>query len=120
MPRLPPVMRTVREVFIAIKHMCRCGTYDGRTMTAPQSITSLHASPDAERRSRMVKYSVAMGIRLVCIGACFITPGWWMLIPATGAVLLPYLAVVAANQVNRSSTQSQAYVAPAIVPYRQS
>jgi len=88
-------------------------------MTTPQSITSLHASPDAERRSRMVKYSVAMGIRLVCIGACFITPGWWMLIPATGAVLLPYLAVVAANQVNRTSSDSQAYVAPAIVPYRQ-
>jgi len=88
-------------------------------MTSPQSITSLHASPDAERRSRMVKYSVAMGIRLLCIGACFITPGWWMLIPATGAVLLPYLAVVAANQVNRTSSDSQAYVAPSIVPYRQ-
>ena len=88
-------------------------------MTTPQSITSLHASPDAERRSRMVKYSVAMEIRLLCIGACFITPGWWMLIPATGAVLLPYLAVVAANQVNRTSSDSQAYVAPSIVPHRQ-
>ena len=67
----------------------------------------------------MVKYSVAMGIRLLCIGACFITPGWWLLLPATGAVLLPYLAVVVANQVNRESSQSQAYTPAAIVPYRQ-
>ena len=88
-------------------------------MSTPQSITSLHASPEAERRGRMVKYSVAMGIRLICIGACFITPGWWLLLPATGAVLLPYLAVVVANQVNRESSQSQAYTPAAIVPYRQ-
>lgn len=57
----------------------------------------------------MVKYSVAMGIRLACIGACFVTPGWWLLVPATGAVLLPYLAVVAANQVNRKNGDHQVY-----------
>ena len=26
-------------------------------------------------------------------------PGWWMLLPAAGAVILPYIAVVAANTV---------------------
>jgi hypothetical protein len=45
----------------------------------------------------MVKYSIAMGIRLVCIFACFFTPGWWLLIPAAGAIFLPYIAVVLAN-----------------------
>jgi hypothetical protein len=63
------------------------------------AITSLPASPTDERRSRMIKYSVAMAVRLVCIGACFITPGWWLLIPALGAIVLPYFAVVVANTV---------------------
>lgn len=63
------------------------------------AITSLPSSPTDERRVRMIKYSVAMGVRLVCIGACFVTPGWWLLIPAIGAVVLPYFAVVVANTV---------------------
>lgn len=68
-----------------------------------QSVTSLGEAPEAERRSRMLKYSLAMGVRLVCIGACFFTPGWWLLAPALGAVLLPYFAVVLANSVAPST-----------------
>jgi hypothetical protein len=63
----------------------------------PQAITTLAPSPEADRRGRMIKYSVAMGVRLVCISACFFSPGWWLLIPASGAILLPYVAVVLAN-----------------------
>lgn len=63
------------------------------------SATSLGEAPADERRSRMLKYSLAMAIRLVCIGACFFTPGWWLLAPALGAILLPYFAVVLANSV---------------------
>jgi hypothetical protein len=85
-------------------------------MAQSHSITSLPVSPEQERRSRMVKYSLAMGIRLVCIGACFVTPGWWMLLPATGAVVLPYLAVVAANQVDRRQMNGSAYTPGALVP----
>lgn len=69
-----------------------------------QSVTSLPPSPDEERRSRMIKYTVAMSIRLVCFLLVFVIPGWWKLIPLTGAVLLPYFAVVLANTVARSST----------------
>ena len=65
----------------------------------PSAITSLPTPPDDERRARMVRYSVAMGIRMICIVACFVTPGWWMLIPALGAIVLPYFAVIAANTV---------------------
>ncbi len=72
----------------------------------PQSITSLAPSPEADRRARMVRYSVAMGIRLVCIFACFFTPGWWLLIPATGAIFLPYVAVVLANVSMRQKTDT--------------
>lgn len=45
----------------------------------------------------MVNYGIAMSIRVVCILAVFVVPGWFKLLPAFAAVLLPYLAVVAAN-----------------------
>ncbi len=61
------------------------------------SITNLPLSPDEERKRRMIKYSVAMGVRIVClIVAIFV--GWpWGAIPLIGAVFLPYFAVVIAN-----------------------
>lgn len=45
----------------------------------------------------MVKYSLAMGIRMVCIVALLFVDGWWLLVPALGAIFLPYFAVVIAN-----------------------
>lgn len=63
----------------------------------PAAITELPLSPDEERHQRVLKYTLAMGIRMVCIVACVFTPGWWLLIPAAGAIALPYLAVVVAN-----------------------
>lgn len=66
-------------------------------MAKPQSITALPRSPEDDRRDRMVRYTVAMSIRLVCLFACFFAPGWWLVIPAIGAIVLPYVAVVAAN-----------------------
>ncbi|MFT2816305.1 DUF3099 domain-containing protein [Leifsonia sp. A12D58] len=62
-----------------------------------QAITSLPLSPEVERRNRMIKYSVAMGIRVVCIVMMLFVQGWWLLIPAAGAILLPYFAVIIAN-----------------------
>lgn len=50
----------------------------------------------------MLKYTIAMSIRLVCfVAAIFV---WqlsplWALIPIVGAVALPYVAVVLANTV---------------------
>jgi Protein of unknown function (DUF3099) len=72
----------------------------------PQAITSLAPSPEQDRRARMVRYSIAMGIRLVCIFACFFTPGWWLLIPAAGAIFLPYVAVVLANVGTQSKNET--------------
>ena len=70
-------------------------------MTQTHTVTSLQDSPDSERHSRMVRYTLAMGIRLACIGACFLVDGWWLLLPAFGAVFLPYFAVVSANSVTK-------------------
>jgi len=66
-------------------------------MAKQQSITSLPRSPEDDRRARMLKYSITMGIRLVCILVCFLVPGYWIIIPAIGAIVLPYIAVVLAN-----------------------
>jgi predicted tellurium resistance membrane protein TerC len=66
-------------------------------MDQPQSITSLPESPDDERRRRMIQYGVAMGIRVLCVIACFFLHGWWLVVPLIGAVFLPYVAVVLAN-----------------------
>jgi predicted tellurium resistance membrane protein TerC len=63
-----------------------------------QSATSLPPSPDAERKVRMLKYTVAMVLRLICFLVAVLIPlSWWTLIPIIGAVILPYIAVVLAN-----------------------
>jgi hypothetical protein len=55
----------------------------------------------------MVSYSIAMGLRLVCLYLCFIMPGWWILLPATGVVVLPAIAVMMANVVKSTTSQRQ-------------
>ncbi|WP_243062971.1 DUF3099 domain-containing protein [Humibacter sp. RRB41] len=63
------------------------------------SITSLPHAPADERRGRMLEYTVMMSIRVLCIVSLIWVRGWWLLIPAAGAIFLPYFAVVIANAV---------------------
>jgi hypothetical protein len=62
-----------------------------------QSATTLPLAPIDERRIRMIKYSIAMGIRMACIIAMLFVTGWWLVICATGAIVLPYFAMIVAN-----------------------
>lgn len=71
-----------------------------------QSITTLQLSPDEDRRKRMKQYSIAMSVRMVCVILCFFVPGWWLLVCAIGAIVLPYLAVVLANNGARTAPTS--------------
>ena len=66
-------------------------------MAKAQSITTVSESPDDERRSRMLKYTLAMTIRVVCIVAAMFVEGWLMWLAFAGAIFLPYFAVVLAN-----------------------
>ncbi|NYG19967.1 hypothetical protein BJY17_000714 [Agromyces hippuratus] len=66
-------------------------------MKQQQSITTLPPSPEAERRSRMIKYSIAMSIRVLCVIGLLFARGWWLAVFAAGAIFLPYFAVVIAN-----------------------
>ncbi len=63
----------------------------------------------------MLKYTIAMSVRVVCIGLCLVVPGWWVVIPAAGAVFLPYFAVVIANNVggrSRGTVQRPGAIVP--------
>jgi hypothetical protein len=82
-------------------------------MKQQQSITTLPLSPDEERRRRMIKYTVTMGIRMVCIVLMLFVQGWWLLVCALGAILLPYFAVIAANV--HGDQRSQAVLRPGAV-----
>ena len=72
-----------------------------------QAITSLPRSAVDDRHRRMVRYSVTMGIRLVCVLLCVVVRDWWILLFATGAVFLPYVAVVLANVVDSRSSAAE-------------
>lgn len=61
------------------------------------NITSAHIAHSEDMRARMVKYGIAMGIRMVCLGLLFVVPGWWKVVPILGAVLIPWFAVIIAN-----------------------
>ncbi|WP_448810065.1 DUF3099 domain-containing protein [Agromyces bauzanensis] len=85
------------------------------TMKQHQSITSLPPSPEAERRARMIKYTVAMSIRVACIFALLFAKGWWLAVFAAGAIFLPYVAVVLAN-VSGPSRDTEVLRPGSIVP----
>ena len=74
-------------------------------MDKPQSITTLGDSPELERKSRMVKYTVAMTIRVICIIAAIFVEGWLMWLAFAGAIFLPYFAVIIANAQGSKSGQ---------------
>lgn len=61
------------------------------------SITDARSAHSDEIRGRMIKYSISMGIRLVCIILVFFVEGWMQWVVIAGAVVLPYFAVIFAN-----------------------
>lgn len=64
---------------------------------AVHSITDAHEAHTDEMRRRMIKYSVSMGVRMVCLVLVFFTQGWLQWVCIAGAVFLPYFAVMIAN-----------------------
>jgi cell division septal protein FtsQ len=79
-----------------------------------QSATALEASPDEERRSRLIKYTVAMSVRMVCIVLGVFTQGWLMWVFFALAIFLPYFAVVIANEQGASKKVNTTVIAPKI------
>ena len=74
--------------------------------TEVHSITDAAAAHSEEMRQRMIKYAVAMGIRMVCLILIFVVDGWFKLLPVAGAVFLPWIAVVIANGSDKAEVHS--------------
>ncbi|MCY0906491.1 DUF3099 domain-containing protein [Arthrobacter sp. H14-L1] len=61
------------------------------------NITDAPIAQSDDMHRRMVKYALAMSIRLVCLFLIFVLPGWFKIIAVVGAVALPWFAVIIAN-----------------------
>ncbi|HSO90536.1 MAG TPA: DUF3099 domain-containing protein [Arthrobacter sp.] len=96
----------------------------------PSGASEVHSITDAaahseEMRQRMIKYAVAMGIRMVCLILIFVVDGWLKILPVIGAVFLPWFAVIIANGSDQAEVHSDSLLdyaplaqldAPATVP----
>lgn len=71
---------------------------------AIQTATALPQSPEVDRRRRMVKYTIAMSVRTLCLIGLVVVPNWTRFIFAAGAVVLPYVAVIVANVGSRGAS----------------
>jgi predicted tellurium resistance membrane protein TerC len=70
------------------------------------SITDAAAAHSEDMRERMIKYALAMGIRMVCLILIFVVDGWFKLVAVAGAVFLPWIAVVIANGSDKAEVHS--------------
>jgi hypothetical protein len=82
-----------------------------KNSSGAQSATSLPRAPQDEVSARSKRYLITMGIRIAClILMVAVQPyGWYTWLFAAGAIVLPYIAVVAANvgQDGRSTRRSE-------------
>lgn len=62
----------------------------------------------------MIKYTVMMSIRVVCIVCLLFAQGWWLAFFAVGAIVLPYIAVVVANVT--TTRRGEEVLRPGILP----
>ena len=60
-------------------------------------ITSAAGAHSADMQHRATRYLMSMGIRTVCVILVILVPGPLRWVFAAGAIVLPYIAVVAAN-----------------------
>lgn len=70
------------------------------------SITDAASAHSEDMRQRMIKYALAMGIRMVCLILIFVVDGWFKLVMVAGAVFLPWIAVVIANGSDKAEIHS--------------
>jgi Flp pilus assembly protein TadB len=72
----------------------------------PVLVTTAPVSPAEERRGRERRYLITMGIRIVAfVVAIVFATGWVRVIAVILALVLPWVAVIAANAPHRRSPQ---------------
>lgn len=60
----------------------------------------------------MLKYTIAMSVRMVCIVLGVVTQGWLMWVFFSLAIFLPYFAVIVANAQGAPQKTSSTLIAP--------
>lgn len=77
-----------------------------RSAAEVYSITGAQSALSEDQGGRTRRYLISMSVRTACVLLAIVVPGWprWLFI--AGAVVLPYLAVVAANA-GRSRREEQ-------------
>lgn len=78
-----------------------------------QRITSAPEAGHVDRDARFVRYAWQMGIRTACFIGAFFTTGWIQIVLFIAAIVLPYLAVVLANNGTVSNGSMVGAVPPA-------
>jgi len=73
----------------------------GAARSRVQSVTTAHAGRLEGVATRQRRYLLMMGIRIACLPLAVLVDGWARWIFIAGAVVLPYIAVVIANAVER-------------------
>ena len=69
----------------------------GQDSSDVYTITSASGSRSADMQQRAGRYLVSMVIRTLCVVLVIVVPGPLRWVFAVGAIVLPYVAVVAAN-----------------------
>lgn len=69
-------------------------------------ITDARESTSQELDGRVMRYTITMAFRTVCFLAMIWVPSPWRWLLFVGAVFLPYVAVIFANQANSKSSKS--------------
>ncbi len=64
-----------------------------------QSVTTAAESRESDQRHRMRQYLATMTLRTVCFVLAIVIDDWYRWVFALGAVVLPFIAVVAVNAV---------------------
>ena len=90
--------------------MARLGATYLREGEAVQSVTGIGQNPEQERKTRMLKYTVAMTVRVICLVLGMFLQGWLMWLCFAAAIFLPYVAVILANDVRLESENKAAPV----------
>lgn len=60
-------------------------------------VTDARPGASVDEHSRIVKYSISMGVRVLCFVLAFFVQGWLQVLCLVAAVVLPYFAVIIAN-----------------------
>lgn len=71
------------------------------------SITTAHAGASVDTSQRIRRYTVTMAFRTACfILAVTVAHGWLQWVMLAGAVFLPYMGVLLANQANETGRRT--------------